>query len=287
MILQRWARKPPPGARLNGANPLTVGLCGWSALEGAGSVVRNALPFDHLSPINSAGWAMGPEGPVLSFDAASAHAWQKTSLSRTLHGSAAATMAIRYKPTSLSTGGTNDYIMSFSTGGGGGNGFDFRQNDGNLLFDIATSGSDTVGPFSQPLTTEWHTAVLVFNGSDAGGTSYAFYHDGRLATTDFINIFATSTLDVSDNEVSIGDFGSVAHAYWSGQVAWAYYWPAVLTSQHARLLHERPYDLFAARQMYWDVPTAVVAGGQPTMKRWQQVPFMRLGGVSMGHGGSF
>lgn len=241
-----WTKKPPPDVGVNSQHPLSRDLYGWGFTEGWATYPKSLTTREQLQGDLGTGWGLGHLGPVIKTDGASAY--RKTSLVTPIHGASFLTVACCFKPASLSTGGTSDYILSFPLDATGANGVDFRQVDGTLTFDLSTNSTDVTGPVSVDITAEkYHWAVLSFNGIDGSGMSYAFYLDGVLRGTDFLSIFSNGTIDAASNEVNIGDFGSGFHAYWAGSVAFVWYWLRILNQGEIWNLQARPLDIFAPR----------------------------------------
>lgn len=244
-----WTKKPPSDVLVNSQHPLSRDLYGWGLTEGQTPYPMSLTTREPLQGALGTGWSLGHLGPVITMNGSAAYRTMN-SLAKPIHGASALTIACCFKPASLSTGGTNDYILSFPLDAAGANGVDFRQNDGTMTFDLSTNSTDVAGPINVDITADrYQWAVLVFNGVDGSGMSFSFYLDGVLRHTDFISIFVNGTIDAASNEMNVGDFGSSFHAYWAGSVAFIWYWLRVLNAGEVLAIQTRPLDIFAPRPL--------------------------------------
>jgi methionine-rich copper-binding protein CopC len=214
----------------------------WLNGEGAGPVTDLARGTI-ATATNAPAWAVTDEGPARRYVAASSQ-YDALGAISALDGSAAFTWAVRMRRTAAGS------VMSMTRGATTAVTTEILLFSDGSVFAVVANGTTNAYTLGTVSGTDWHTLVLVFDGSETGDTNRCrLYDNGALVSMSAGPVAMPATGPTSAAEINIGRREHDA-LYNSGDWLWAAVWPRrALTAVEVAALD--PLALAAPSRRYW------------------------------------
>jgi hypothetical protein len=238
-VLRRQEVGPPPGARVDWANPLAVGLRECWVARGGWRVENHGLSGPRVgTPTGTVSTGGGPVGPAISLPGTSGNFVDLGTYGPLGMANANVFTIFAVAQTNAATTrqtiyGSNNVAGAMALEING----TFTESPAAGAFGTMKSGNFVVYSGSGILTdTAWHSFAAARTAPDINGH---LWFDGRRTADVITNPAGVNFSDVSANRF-LGQ-RTAASQLWNGQIACVYIWDRVLSDVEVLQLHRDPY----------------------------------------------
>ena len=221
-------QKPPPGATVDWAHPLSRGLLMWWLLnEGAGQKANDSARRYLGTLTSNPTWTQGRFGPALKFDGSTNYVINSSIVTG---GLATCSMSVWFKTT---TSQNNTYIFALPDDSTGSNRLDITLTTTQIQAHCDTT-VEVIPAFTVTYTDNvWRHVALVYDGAAAKLYVNGLQKDSQAITGAILNTAAAT-------ECNLGRFGSFG-GFFTGSADDARIWNRALTAAEVLTLYSTPF----------------------------------------------
>jgi len=243
-IRNGWLQKPPLGAKLNWAHPLTKGLVGcWLFNEGGGNKAYDLSGYNNHGTLNAmafpsttlSGWNPGKDGVGLQFDGSSDYV--DCGNDPSLNITNAITIEAWVKTTQTTRGQITAKVSAWQ----------FAKRESTHKISIYLYGITPLrweGGDTEINDGVWHHIVATYD-ANGGANNGNFYLDGVLDG----QFTSTGNIDVNSNNLAIGNQIFCAHNF-NGAIDEVRIYNRALNAEEIKQLYIAPYAMFEPATKY-------------------------------------